>query len=68
MDYDESEIEQDEHICAIIREWAETRIDQIVDNPNQNNKDAFAIEQEFYEWLTYDGKTDLEYLSVTQIT
>lgn len=65
MVYDESEIEPDEHICAMISEWAEFRITQLVEN--SKTKDAIALEQEFDEWLTYDGKTDLEYLSITQI-
>lgn len=62
----EFEISQDEdrHICHIVRDWAEFRINEIIKNPNQSDLDARAIEREFIEWLEYDGTSDLEYLCV----
>lgn len=68
MDVGESEfdlsLDEDRHICHIVRDWAESRIAEIVNDPNQNDLDAIALEREFIEWLEYDGTSDLEYLSV----
>jgi len=68
MIVDESEFDlsqhEDRHICHIVRDWAESRIEEIVNDPNQSNLNAHAIEQEFIEWLEYDGVSDLEYLCI----
>jgi hypothetical protein len=62
----EFDVSQDEerHICHIVRDWAEFRINEILNDPNQSNLDAQAIENEFIEWLEYDGTSDLEYLCI----
>lgn len=56
--------DEDRHICHIVRDWAESRIHEILNDPNQSDLDACAIENEFIEWLEYDGTSDLEYLCI----
>jgi len=68
VDYDLYDSQSyDGHICSYVRDWAVSRIGEIVQDRHQvhsDNANAIAIEDEFREWLEYDGHSDLEYLCI----